>query len=148
MATVNIYLTFDGTSEEAFRFYQSVLGGVFTHLTRFKEIPQDENSEPLSEEDSNKIMHITLPISDETCLMGSDSAGEWTSNLVRGNNFSISINADSVTEANELFDGLSAHGKVTMPMDETFWGAYFGMFTDKFGINWMVNHDLEGALEK
>lgn len=143
MATVNIYLTFDGNCEEAFRFYQSVFGGVFTHINRFNEMPEDENAEPLNEEDANKIMHITLPISEETCLMGSDSMGEWTSNLVRGNNFAISINTDSISEANKLFEGLSDGGKVTMPMEETFWGAYFGMFTDKFGINWMINHDME-----
>lgn len=147
MATVNIYLTFDGTCEEAFRFYQSVFGGVFTDLNRFNEMPQDADSEPLSEEDSNKIMHITLPISEETRLMGSDSMGEWTSNLVRGNNFSISINTESLAEANKLFDGLSEGGKVTMPLNKTFWGAYFGMFTDKFGINWMINHDITPETE-
>lgn len=143
MATVNIYLTFDGNCEDAFRFYQSVFGGVFTHINRFNEMPENEGSEPLSEKDGNKIMHITLPISEETCLMGSDSIGEWTSNLVRGNNFAISINTESISEANKLFEGLSDGGKVTMPMEETFWGAYFGMFTDKFGINWMINHDME-----
>lgn len=143
MATVNIYLTFDGTCEEAFRFYQSVLGGVFTHLHRFTEMPHDADAEPLNEEESNKIMHIALPISKETCLMGSDSTGEWTSNLIRGNNFSISINTDRISEANKFFEGLSSGGKVTLPMRETFWGSYFGMFTDKFGINWMINHDLQ-----
>ena len=92
-------------------------------------------------------MHITLPISEETRLMGSDSMGEWTSNLVRGNNFSISINTESLAEANKLFDGLSEGGKVTMPLNKTFWGAYFGMFTDKFGINWMINHDIAPETE-
>src|SRR5699024_12704152 len=96
MATVNIYLTFDGTCEKAFSFYQSVFGGNFTHLNRFNEMPQDAGSNPLNEEDANKIMHITLRISEELCLMGSDTMREWPSNLGRGVTFALSINADSV----------------------------------------------------
>ena len=84
-------------------------------------------------------MHISLPISKETSLMGSDTGGEWASSFKEGNNFSISINADTREEADRIFNGLSAGGKVTMPMDKTFWGDYFGMWTDKFGINWMMS---------
>ncbi|PTT73753.1 VOC family protein [Chryseobacterium sp. HMWF035] len=86
-----------------------------------------------------------LPISKETCLMGSDTGGEWASNFKEGNNFSISINAESRDEADKLFNALSEGGQVTMPMNPTFWGAYFGMFADKFGINWMVNFDEQQA---
>jgi PhnB protein len=86
-------------------------------------------------------MHMSLPIGEGTTLMGSDSAGTWGGHTIVGNNISISINTDSKAEADRLFNGLSAGGTVTMPMNETFWGAYFGMFTDKFGINWMVNFD-------
>ncbi|HUH35672.1 MAG TPA: VOC family protein [Moheibacter sp.] len=93
-------------------------------------------------EDGNKIMHIVYSIGN-AILMGSDTGGEWAPKFVQGNNFSISINAESKEEADRLFDGLSAGGEVTMPMNETFWGAYFGMFTDRFGINWMVNFDEE-----
>lgn len=141
MATVNVYLTFGGNCEDAFNFYKSVFGGEFPYIGRFKDMPKDEKSESVSEEDGNKIMHVTLPISKETCLMGSDSGGEWAPNLIQGNNYSVSINTESIPEADKLFNGLSTGGKVTMPMNKTFWGAYFGMFTDKFGINWMVNFD-------
>lgn len=140
MATVNVYLTFNGNCEEAFNFYKSVFGGSFPYVGRFGEMPP-QGGKPLPEADKNKIMHISLPVSNETILMGSDTGGEWASNYKPGNNFSISINALSKEEADKLFKGLSAGGTVTMPMNKTFWGAYFGMFTDKFGINWMVNFD-------
>lgn len=142
MATVNIYLTFDGNCEEAFNFYKSVFGGEFPYIGRFGEMPDDGSGKSVSEADTNKIMHVTLPISQETCLMGSDIGGEWSAHYVKGTNFSVSINAESKEEADRLFNGLSAGGQVTMPMNETFWGAYFGMFNDKFGISWMVNHDV------
>jgi PhnB protein len=141
MTTVNIYLNFEGNCEEAFNFYKSVLGGEFSYVGRFGEMPPQEGQPPLPPEMKNMIMHIGLPVSKETCLMGSDTGGEWAPSYIQGNNFSVSINADSTAEADKLFNGLSAGGKVTMPMDKTFWGAYFGMFTDKFGINWMVNYD-------
>ena len=141
MATVNVYLTFNGNCEEAFLFYQSVFGGEFPYMGRFNEMPPSEDCSPMSEEDGNKIMHVTLPISNETCLMGSDTAGEWVASFKQGNNYAVSINASSKDEADKLFNGLSAGGQVTMPMNQTFWGAYFGMFTDKFGIHWMVNFD-------
>ncbi|MBK8444709.1 MAG: VOC family protein [Sphingobacteriales bacterium] len=143
MATVNVYLTFNGNCRAAFDFYKSVFGGEYPYMGTFGEMPQGENSKPLSEEDAKKIMHVVLPISKETCLMGSDIGGEWTPNHKEGNNFSISINAESKAEADKLFNALSAGGQVTMPLNSTFWGAYFGMFTDKFGINWMVNFDEE-----
>ncbi|HJS00348.1 MAG TPA: VOC family protein [Flavobacterium sp.] len=142
MATVNIYLTFDGNCEEAFYFYQSVFGGEFSYFGRFKEMPkEEENCQSMDEADGDKIMHVTLPISKETCLMGSDTGGEWASHFKQGNNFSVSINTESKKEADKLFNALSSDGQVIMPMNQTFWGAYFGMFTDKFGINWMVNFD-------
>lgn len=141
MATVNVYLTFNGKTEEAFTFYQSIFGGEFPNLEKFKDMPQAEGSEPMSEAEGNRIMHVTLPISKETCLMGSDTMGESNDKLIEGNNFTISINAESTEEADKLFQGLSQGGKITMPMEKTFWGAYFGMFTDKFGIAWLVNFD-------
>ena len=141
MATVNIYLTFNGNCEEAFNFYQSVFGGAFPYVGRFGEMPPGEDGKTMSDEDANRIMHISLPISRETILMGSDTGGEWAAGYQPGNNFSISVNAESRGEADTLFAGLSAGGQVTMPLADTFWGAYFGMLTDKFGINWMVNYD-------
>lgn len=141
MTSVNPYLTFKGNCEEAFTFYKSVFGGEFPYIGKFKDMPPAEGSEPLSEEDGEKIMHVSLPISKETILMGSDTVGSYCAAVTFGNNFSISINADSTEEADKLFNGLSAGGQVTMPMNKTFWGAYFGMFVDKFGISWMVNYD-------
>ena len=85
-------------------------------------------------------MHVTLPIGKETLLMGSDS-NTASGDVKFGHNISISINTDSIAEADKLFNGLSAGGHVSMSMNKTFWGAYFGMFTDKFGIDWMVNFD-------
>ena len=99
----------------------------------------------MSEADGNKIMHVTLPISNETCIMGSDVPGDYAAGFKQGNNFSISINAGDKAEADRLFLALSEGGTITMPMNQTFWGAYFGMFTDKFGINWMVNFDERPA---
>jgi PhnB protein len=85
---------------------------------------------------------MTLPIGGNSVLMGSDTSGEWNQEVKQGNNFSISINTATIVKADRLFDIISEGGKVTMPMDNTFWGSYFGMFTDKFGINWMVNVDI------
>lgn len=141
MATINPYLTFNGNCEEAFTFYKSVFGGEFPYVGRFGDMPSAEGNPPISEEDSKKIMHMSLPISKETILMGSDAVGEFCQTFDQGNNITLSINAESTQEADRLFNGLSAGGKVGMSMNKTFWGAYFGMFTDKFGINWMINHD-------
>jgi PhnB protein len=140
MATVNAYLTFNGNCEEAFLFYKSVFGGEFPYLGRFKDMPQDDANK-MDPEMGEKIMHVSLPISKETILMGSDTGGEWAASFKQGNNFSISITASSKEEADRLFQGLSAGGNVTMPMDSTFWGDYFGMWQDKFGINWMMSFD-------
>lgn len=139
MASVNVYLNFNGNCEEAFTFYKSVFGGEFPYMGRFKDMPPQEGMPPLPKEMEDKIMHVSLQISKETSIMGSDTGGEWASSFKQGNNFSISINAETKDEADKLFNGLSSGGTVTMPMDKTFWGDYFGMFTDKFGINWMVS---------
>lgn len=142
MATVNIYLTFNGNCEEAFNFYKSAFGGEFAHIGRFKDMPADPNR-PLPAELADKIMHVSLPISAETVLMGSDAGGEWSSAYVQGNNFTISIGTKSKEEADRLFAELSAGGQIRMPLNTTFWGEYFGMFTDKFGIQWMVSFRTE-----
>lgn len=141
MATINPYLTFNGNCEDAFTFYKSVFGGDFPYIGRYKDMPPMDGCDEISESDGEKIMHISLPISSETILMGSDSSEAFGKATIVGNNFSISINTVTSAEADKLFNGLSAGGKVTMPLNKTFWGAYFGMFTDKFGINWMINHD-------
>ena len=129
---------FNGTCEEAFLFYKSVFGGEFPYIGKFKDAPAEEG-EVLSEEALNRIMHVSLPIGN-TILMGSDTHPRY-GDVGFGDNFSISINTESTEEADRIFNGLSAGGKIEMPLNKTFWGAYFGMFKDKFGINWMVNFD-------
>ncbi len=138
MPSVNVYLTFNGNCEEAFNFYRSVFGGEFPYVGRFKDMPQTEGAPAMPPEAGNLIMHISLSIGNGTAIMGSDTGGEWSAHFKQGNNFSISVNADSKEEADRLFNGLSAGGQVIMPMNKTFWGDYFGMWTDKFGINWMI----------
>lgn len=146
MAQINPYLNFKGNCEEAFNFYKSVFGGEFPFVGKYKDMPPAEGKEgcgPEGEMDGEKIMHMSLPISKETVLMGSDVGGEWAPNIVDGNNIQLSVNVESEDEAKRIFDGLSAGGKVIMPLDKTFWGALFGMAIDKFGINWMVNYDYQ-----
>jgi PhnB protein len=137
MATTNTYLTFNGNCEEAFFFYKSVFGGDFNYMGRFNEMPPQEGNQ-MSEADGNRIMHVSLPIG-TSILMGSDTGGEWAKSYVQGNNFSVSITADSKDEADRLFNGLAAGGNVTMPLSDTFWGDYFGMLIDKFGVGWMMS---------
>ena len=141
MATVSTYLTFNGNCEEAFNFYKSVFGGDFAYIGRFGEMPEGDGYS-VPEADKNKIMHVGLPIGN-TILMGSDTGGDWATKLIEGNNFSVSVNTESKEEADRIFNGLATEGQITMPMENTFWGAYFGMLTDKFGIQWMVNFDHE-----
>ena len=143
MTTINVYLTFEGNCEEAFDFYRSIFGGDYTYVGRFSEMPPQEGMPPILDDDKNKIMHISLPISKETILMGSDTSKAFGGNITVGNNFSISINTDTKDEADRLFKELSDGGNVTMPMQDTFWNAYFGMFSDKYGINWMINAVLD-----
>ncbi len=139
MTQVNPYLIFNGNCEEAFLFYKSVFGGEFPYIGKYKNMPAMEGCESISEQDAERIMHVSLPIGN-TVLMGGDS-NQQSGEVVMGTNFHVSINTESKAEADRIFNGLSAGGTVFMPMDKTFWGAYFGMFKDKFGIHWMVNFD-------
>lgn len=141
MAQVNPYLHFTGNCEEAFAFYKSVFGGDYPYVGRYKDMPPSEDHK--MEVDENKIMHISLPIGKESILMGSDVGGGWAQHSIVGNNIQLSVNAGSEEEANKIFNGLAEGGQVKMAMEKTFWGAYFGMLTDKFGINWMVNYDFK-----
>jgi PhnB protein len=138
MATITPYLNFDGNAEEAFNFYKSVFGGDFLTIQRIKEVPGAEQY-PVNEQ--NRIMHVALPIGQGSILMASDILPSMGHKLTIGNNFHITINPQSESEADKLFKALSAGGKVTMPLEKAFWGAYFGMLTDKFGVQWMVNYD-------
>lgn len=142
MATTNVYLTFKGNCEAAFTFYKKAFGGEFTYLGRFGEMPADENCS-VSESDKNLIMHVSLPIG-STVLMGSDVGEPWSKSFVIGNNFSVSVSAESKEEADRLFGKLSLGGQITMPMGDTFWGDYFGMFVDQFGVQWMISFNEQG----
>jgi PhnB protein len=138
--TINPYLNFPGTCEEAFNFYKAAFGGEFTYVGRFKDMPPQEGNK-MSAADGEKIMHISLPIGPNTMIMGSDAGGDWSPPVTSGNNFSISINADSKADADRIFNALSKGGKVTMPLANTFWGDYFGMCTDKYNVNWMMSYN-------
>ena len=130
------YLNFDGQAEEAFNFYKSVFGGEFLMLQKMGDAP---DADKIPDDEKNRVMHVALPINDHTILMASDCLPSAGHGLKKGNNMYISINTDSREEADRLFNGLSADGLVEMPMEDMFWGDYFGSFTDKFGIQWMVN---------
>jgi PhnB protein len=138
MALINPHINFNGNAEEAFTFYKSVFGGEFAQIIRFKDISSPEY--PVAENEANKIMHISLPIG-KNILMANDvpeSMGQVNENENRSK---ISISAESREEADKLFNGLSEGGKVEMPIEDSPWGSYFGMFRDKFGIEWMVDFD-------
>lgn len=138
MALINPYINFNGNTEEAFTFYKSVFGGEFAMIIRFKDMPNPGN--PIAENEVDKIMHIALPIG-QNVLMGND-VPEYMGRVNENENRSkISISAESREEADKLFNGLSAGGSVEVPMDDSPWGTYFGMFRDKYGIEWMVDFD-------
>ena len=139
MALINPYIHFNGNAEEAFIFYKSVFGGEFAMIIRFKEMAIAEH--PISESEADKIMHIALPIGKSSVLMGSDTPEFMGRHNERENRSKISISAESKEEADQLFKGLSAGGEVEMPIDDSPWGSYFGMFRDKYGIEWMVDFD-------
>ena len=137
MATLNPYLNFPGNTEEAFNFYKSVFGGEFLNVTRFSDTPEGAK---LSPADAKKIMHVSLPIGKGNVLMGTDAIESMGHKLAFGDNMMLSLETENKTETEKLFNGLSAGGKVEVPLADMFWGAYFGMFTDKYGVKWMVNY--------
>jgi len=138
MATINPYINFNGNAEEAFTFYKSVFGGEFTTVSRFKDMESPEFQ--VSPNEADKIMHIALPIGGNT-LMGNDVPKSMGRTNENENRSKISVNCESKEEADRLFTGLSVGGKIEFPMGLSPWGSYFGMFRDKFGIEWMVDLD-------
>ena len=138
MAQINPHINFNGNAEEAFTFYKSVFGGEFAMIMRFKDIASAEN--PISETEANKIMHIALPIG-KNVLMGNDVPEIMGVVNENENRSKIAIGAESRQEADKLFIGLSAGGTIEMPISDSPWGSYFGMFRDKYGIEWMINFD-------
>lgn len=139
MAQINPYIHFNGNAEEAFNFYKSVFGGDFAMLVRFKDMSFEGSI--ATDEEANKIMHIALPVGNHNILMGSDSPSALGTHNENETRSKISIGAESKEEADKLFNGLSAGGQIEMPIQDSPWGSYFGMFRDKFGIEWMVDFD-------
>ena len=139
MALVNPYISFAGNCEEAFDHYKSVFGGDFAAQMRWGDNP---DCAQMSDEDKNQIMHVALPVGG-TVIMGSDTPASM-GGVERGNGFSVAIGSNDLDESQKIFDGLSDGGTITMPLQKTFWGATFGMCTDKFGIAWMINCDDGG----
>ena len=139
MPLINPHINFNGNAEEAFNFYKSVFGGEFSKVLRLKDIANDQF--PVAEKDENKILHIALPIGKYNMLMANDVPDFLGKVNENENRSKISISAENREEADKLFNGLSAGGQVEMPMDDSPWGSYFGMFRDKYGIEWMVEFD-------
>ncbi len=136
MALINPHINFNGNAEEAFTFYKSVFGGEFTKLVRLKDLSGPEFT--VAEEDANKIMHIALPIG-PNILMGNDVPGFMGKVNENENRSKIAVSAASREEADQLFNGLSVGGNIEVPIGDSPWGSYFGMFRDKYGIEWMVD---------
>lgn len=140
MAKLNPYLNFDGTAEKAFTFYKSVFGGEFVgEIHKMGNAPGTEN---LSDEEKNRVMHIALPIGGDL-LMASDIVPSFGQKLTVGNNNYVSIFPDSREDADRIFKGLSEGGNIEMPLEDQFWGDYFGSFQDQFGVHWMINYNEE-----
>ncbi len=138
MAIINPHINFNGNAEEAFLFYKSVFGGEFSKIMRFKDMASEEF--PIAESEANKIMHIELPIG-KNKLMANDVPEFMGRTNENENRSKISISAESREEADKIFNGLSVGGQIEMSMEDSPWGSYFGMFRDKYGIEWMVNFD-------
>ena len=139
MALINPHINFNGNAEEAFNFYKSVFGGEFAKIVRFKDLPSNPDY-PTPAHEVNKIMHIALPIG-KNILMANDVPESMGRTNENENRSKIVISAESKEEADKLFNGLSAGGQIEMPLQDSPWGSYFGMFRDKYGIEWMVDFD-------
>ncbi|MDB5137450.1 MAG: glyoxalase [Mucilaginibacter sp.] len=137
MLSTNFYLHFMGNTEEAMNFYKSVFGGEFESFMRYSDVP---GGEKMAAQDKGKIMHLSLPIAGNQMIMATDTLESMGRGVVFGNNYHISLEAESEAEADNIFTALSAGGTIEAPLNKTFWGAYFGMFTDKFGVQWMINY--------
>jgi PhnB protein len=140
MININPYFNFMGNTEEAMNFYKSVFGGTFTTFQRFRDIPGGEKMAP---DEQNKIIHITLTTPSGHVFMATDFLESMGQSLVAGNNCRITLHTESNDESNQIFERLSLGANIEMPMNNTFWGAYCGMLTDRFGIQWMINFTLK-----
>jgi len=142
MSNVSIYLNFQGNTEEAFNFYKSVFGTEFSGpVSRMSDIPPQPGMPPLPDSEKNAIMHMALPILGGTLIQGTDMLESMGHKLKIGNNTTICLEPDTRAETDRLFAALSAGGSTTeiAPMQDMFWGAYWGCCLDKYGIRWMFN---------
>lgn len=140
MAKVSVYLNFNRTTEAAFLFYREIFQTEFIgDMTRMGDVPPQEGVPEIAEEDKNLVMHVALPIFGDFELMGTDATESMGFTLVQGNNAYINLEPDTRAETERIFNALSEGGEVEMPLQEMFWGDYFGSFKDKFGVCWMIN---------
>jgi len=144
MATIHPHINFNGNAEEAFTFYKSVFGGAFSKIVRFKDLAGA--GFPVADHEANKIMHIALPIG-KNLLMANDVPEIMGRTNENENRSKIVISTESKEEADKLFNGLSVGGQIEMPITDSPWGSYFGMFRDKYGIEWMVEYDPAGNVK-
>jgi len=146
MASINPYIHFNGNAEDAFTFYKSVFGGEFSKIVRFKDLKLEGS--PFSEKEAEKIMFIALPIGKNGMLLGSDTPEQLGKHSENETRSKIHVSVGSKAEADNIFTGLSKDGQIEMPIDESPWGSYFGMFRDKFGIEWMVEFDAKSQEQR
>jgi PhnB protein len=140
MSRVSTYLNFERDTQAAFEFYRQVFGGDFAGgIHRFSDMPPAEGQPPLPEADKHLVMHVELPILGGHVLMGTDAPCSMGMNLIAGNKVHINLEPDTRAETERLFQALGEGGKVSMPLADMFWGAYFGSLTDRFGTHWMFN---------
>jgi PhnB protein len=140
MASVSTYLNFHEKTEEAFNFYKSIFGGEFVgDIMRMGDVPPMEGAPSVADKDKNLVMHIELRILGIHSLMGTDCVGSWGMQAKAGNNMHINLDPGTRVETKRLFDALAEGAEVSMPLQDMFWGDYFGSLTDKYGINWMFN---------
>jgi len=140
MSRVSTYLNFPRSTEEAFRFYASAFGTEITGpIMRFGDAPAQPGQPPLPEADRNLVMHIELPILGGHMLMGTDAPETMGFTLTQGNTVTLNLEPDTRAETDKLFNALAKGGQVDMPLAAQFWGGYFGILVDKFGIRWMFN---------
>ncbi len=141
MITINPYIYFDGNCEEAFNFYESVFRKKISSINKYKDVPKPARN--IFQESDEKIMHVTLPLSKETMLNGSDNSLAYEER-VKYKTFTLIIHTDSKEEVDRLFGELSQNGQIIVPVGLTFWGAYYGQCIDEFGISWKITLASEG----
>ena len=140
MISINAYLNFMGNTADAMNFYKSVFGVEFTAFHRFNESPGHEK---MPKHEQHMVMHASLPMGKHNALMATDALESMGMTVTMGNNFHICVNTESEAETERYFNALAEGGKIEMPLNQTFWGAYCGMCRDRFGVQWMITYDKQ-----